>query len=101
MVAPAAGGPTFPVAAAQTLADKLDQIVKDLDDAATARVNAAESMPEYKGRYAEDYRDNVAAYASKTSDTTDLFRRTAGRLRDAIDEHANNRQQWFDQGQPI
>ncbi|MGH9214436.1 MAG: hypothetical protein ACRD2C_27775 [Acidimicrobiales bacterium] len=101
MVEPAAGGPTFPVGAAEALASRLDTLAADLDEAARLRVEARDGMPEFAGRHADDYRAWVGSYAEMIADYSERLRKAAGRLRDAVDEHGADRRQWFDMGQPV
>lgn len=97
----APGGPAFPVASAEALAATLDGAASDLEEAARLRSEARDSVPEFQGVHADNYRDQVARYLLLIGSASEEFRRAAGQLRDAVEGHQDARQTWFNMGQPI
>ena len=91
MRAPEEDLPQFPVAAAEALAAELDRLAAQLEAAAEARVRAGSDLPEFQGAVADRYRVDLDAHGRAARDVVDQFRRTAGRLRDAVEEHRHYR----------
>jgi hypothetical protein len=85
--------PQFPVNAAETLAAELDRLAGKLDDMAEARVSAGTNLPEFQGNIADQFREDLNAHAGDIADVAARFRTTAGRLRDAISEHNEDKRQ--------
>jgi hypothetical protein len=83
--------PQFPVAAAESLAAELDRVASHLEAAAEARVRAGSDLPEFRGAVADQYRVDLDAHGRAAGDVVDQFRQTAGRLRDAVEEHRQYR----------
>jgi hypothetical protein len=89
------------VASAEALAALLRTVASDLEEAARLRLEARESVPEFQGRHADAYRAEVGGYGLRVGAYCDEFRRTAGRLTDAVEEYQHLRTQWIEIGQPI
>jgi hypothetical protein len=85
--------PQFPVDAAETLAAELDRLAGKLEDMAQARVSAGTNLPEFQGNVADQFREDLDAHADDIADVVARFRTTAGRLRDAISEHNEDKRQ--------
>jgi hypothetical protein len=83
--------PQFPVAAAEALAAELDRLAGQLEAAVEARVRAGSDLPEFRGAVADQFRADLDAHGRAASDVVDQFRQTAGRLRDAVEEHRQYR----------
>jgi hypothetical protein len=84
----------FPVWTANDLADELDRLAGLLDTANGARSQAGQNVPDFKGVYADKYHQDLSAHVTQVGDTIAQFRRTAGALRDAIEQyHATRRQE--------
>ncbi|HEY8525016.1 MAG TPA: hypothetical protein VIL48_08645 [Acidimicrobiales bacterium] len=82
---------TFPVTAARTLAARLDRVASALDEATGARAQAGAALTEFQGAYADHYRETLDDHARSVAGLVERLRRTAGRLRDAIDEYEDLR----------
>jgi hypothetical protein len=84
--------PQFPVVAAEALATLLDQLATNLEDAIAARSQAGNNLPEFEGTVADQYRTDLGNHEGDVADVVERFRSTAGRLRDAVIEHQEDRQ---------
>lgn len=79
--------PQFPVAAAESLAGELDRLAGKLEEMIEARATAGETLTEFEGAVADQFREDLAAHEGDVGDIIERFRRTAGNLRDAVEEH--------------
>lgn len=84
--------PQFPVHAAEALADQLDDLATKLENAIEARARAGNNLPEFQGTVAEQFREDLGRHEGDIGDIVERFRRTARRLRDAVEEHSESRQ---------
>jgi hypothetical protein len=84
--------PQFPVATAEVLAALLEQLATNLDDATAARSQAGGNLPEFEGTVADQYRTDLGTHEGEVTEIIERFRTTAGRLRDAIEDHDDDRQ---------
>jgi hypothetical protein len=85
--------PQFPVVAAEALAALLEQLATYLDDATAARSRAGNDLPEFEGTVADQYRTALGNHGGEVTEVIERFRTTAGRLRDAVEDHYDDRQQ--------
>lgn len=84
--------PQFPVAAAEALAALLDQLATNLGDATARRSEAGNNLPEFEGTVADQYRTDLGTHEGDVTEVIERFRTTAGRLRDAVEDHRDARQ---------
>jgi hypothetical protein len=82
----------FPVVAAEALAALLDQLATNLDDATAARSQAGSNLGEFEGTVADQYRTDLGTHEGEVTEVIERFRTTAGRLRDAVEDHRDDRQ---------
>jgi hypothetical protein len=85
--------PQFPVGAAEALAAELDHVAGKLDHMAEIRVSAGANLPEFQGNVADQFREDLNAHGRDIADVVERFRTTAGRLRDAITAHNEDKRQ--------
>lgn len=81
----------FPSALARQLADQLDLVAGLLERANTARADAGNNVPDYKGAYADAYHRRLATHVGDVGDTVTRFRTAASSLRAAIEQHRLDR----------
>lgn len=79
--------PQFPAHLAESLADQLVDLASKLEHAVEARARAGSDLPEFQGRVADQFREDLDRHVGAAADLVERFRLTAGRLRDAVGEH--------------